>query len=562
MLAGRLRRVVLLATLSLSIAVIVPALAHGATSLTEKPGQLGTVKPNSTGSLDCNGLSPAQHSVKVFYACTDPRNPTSDDGRFTDNGQYIGHDEPALNYVSSKPGSASNLSWTFTLGKDPAADATDVKPGRDVSHYVELTPALWFSLPICDPQSYPILACRPRSDSNAPSGRYPGGGSAFMELQFYPPGFGPWAVGPSFDNQHWGAALTIDSLEGTQNFNNLNGNCEEPVNFSFIQTNGVPPGPPSPQESNLSSDIPNAHTLLMNQGDRIRVHIFDPAVPNSPGEHALETVVEDLTTGQTGFIQASAANGFMNTSIVDCSGTPFNFEPEYNTAGPTHVTPWGAGTEVVGASFETGHFEPCQTISGKHEIDLGGVTDAFWSDCHGPYENASPGGDGGNNPEVSDAPCFPKGDTHNGLGKGLPDTITGCTQTFFQNGDLDFNGSAYWKEWPTSTSPTTTPASFQIKPPTTAGSQYDKFQFQTDLAFSEVTTCDPGTPNGCAVPPPNAPGNFYPFWTLAGTSSNCSWNFGRVLNGKVFGGEKQYGTLNPQQFPEIRSKFLTNTCTG
>jgi hypothetical protein len=172
---------------------------------------------------------------------------------------------------------------------------------------------------ICDPQSYPILPCTPKSDDNAPNGRYPGGGSAFLEMQFYPPGFGPWLDAPSFDNDHWGAALTIDSLEGTYGFTNLNLNCVEPVNFAFITKSGVPPGPPSPQLQNLASNTPNAETLLMNPGDEIRVHIFDAPVPDQSID-AVEAVVNDLTTHQTGFMQASAKNGFMNTSIVNSLG--------------------------------------------------------------------------------------------------------------------------------------------------------------------------------------------------------------------------------------------------
>ena len=41
-------------------------------------------------------------------------------------------------------------------------------------------------------------------------------------------------------------------------------------------------------------------------------------------------------------MQASAKNGFMATNISDCSGTPFNYEPEYNTAGPNNIVPWAA----------------------------------------------------------------------------------------------------------------------------------------------------------------------------------------------------------------------------
>jgi hypothetical protein len=564
MATGRIRvsqSLPICACLSLVVLALIPALAHGATSLTERPGQRGIVAPRAIGGLDCNGLSPIQRPVKTTMVCADPRNPTSDDGRLSEHGKYIGHDEPDLNFASSKPGSGDNLSWTFTIGKDPSAAPTGNRPGADISHYFELTPALWISMNICDPQSYPILPCKPNSDANAPSGHYPGAGGAFMELQFYPPGFAPWVDNISIDNQHWVAALNVDSLEETAGFTNENDNCLEPVNFSYIQTNGVPTGPPSPQLSDLSSVTTNSHTLFMNPGDRIRVHAFDAPVPGGDGK-ALETLVTDLTTGQSGFMQASGANGFMNTSIVDCSGTPFNFEPEYNTASPANVTPWGAGTEVISASFETGHFTPCSTIHGKFTQDFGnGVTDPAWSDCAaGPYESAAPGGDGGGTPEQSDEPCYPKGDTHNGLAAGAPNEITGCTD--FDIGDLDFDGSAYWKEWPTSTSPTTTPATFRFSPPTTHGAQYERYQFQTDLGFEEVTTCDPGTPNGCAVPPPNAPGSFYPFWTLAGSSSSCQWEFGRVLGGKVFGGERQYGTINPKQFPDISSRFLQNTCTG
>jgi hypothetical protein len=47
---------------------------------------------------------------------------------------------------------------------------------------------------------YPLLPCTPRSDKNAPNGRYPGGGQGFVELQFYPPGFAPFDDAISCDN--------------------------------------------------------------------------------------------------------------------------------------------------------------------------------------------------------------------------------------------------------------------------------------------------------------------------------------------------------------------------
>ena len=45
--------------------------------------------------------------------------------------------------------------------------------------------------------------------------------------------------------------MTIDSLACTFNFATCNNNCIEPVNFAYMQTNGVPAGPPSPQLANV-----------------------------------------------------------------------------------------------------------------------------------------------------------------------------------------------------------------------------------------------------------------------------------------------------------------------
>src|ERR1035437_8946458 len=113
---------------------------------------------------------------------------------------------------------------------------------------------------MCDSSSYPQTPCSPLSDSNAATATNPGGGSAFMEMQFYPPGNPPFLDNESCDGSHWCAALTIDSLECTANFATCNPNCEEPVNFAFIQTDGVP---------DPNGAIPDNKTLLMNPGDQL-----------------------------------------------------------------------------------------------------------------------------------------------------------------------------------------------------------------------------------------------------------------------------------------------------
>jgi hypothetical protein len=60
---------------------------------------------------------------------------------------------------------------------------------------------------------------------------------------------------------------------------------------------------------------------------------------------------------------------------------------------------------------------------------------------------------------------------------------------------------------------------------------------------SEITTCAPDTPQGCTVPPVNAPGKCYPFWTQAEVAGQCVWEFGNMSNGNSFGRFAQYGHL-------------------
>ena len=407
----------------------------------------------------------------------------------------------------------------------------------------ELTPAPWFGMSICDPNSYPQTPCTPNSDSNAPHGKFAGGGGAFMEMQFYPPGFGPFADSISCDNTHWCAAMTIDSLEARSN-GSMNNACVEPVNFAFIQTNGVPAGPPSPQLSDLATLTPNRHTLLMNPGDVIRTHMFDASLGG--GQHALEITVSDLTTGKSGFMIASAANGFMNTNILNCNGTPFNFQPLFNTARPQNSVGWSVLLSGILSEYEIGHFEPCSSVTGPATLALSAtVTDTYWQVCHGAYENAAPP-DGSSSVESGDAPCYKAGDTHGGLAP--PNEVTGCLDEFTQNGDLDFDGTSYYADYPDSLKPGPFPSPILQLQPTTNGARYPNLQFETDVPASELTTCNPSTPSGCTAPAPNTPGNFYPYWTQARVGGQCVWEFGNMTNGNTFGQDHQYAHLVPHGF--------------
>ena len=171
--------------------------------------------------------------------------------------------------------------------------------------------------------------------------------------------------------------------------------------------------------------------------------------------------------------------------------------------------------------------------------------------------------------------CFYAGATHpgyNGVGTSTQgDTMTGCQDDLFQNGDLDFDGTPYWKEWPTGLTPTRYPSSFLELFPTSNGQQYSQFHFQTDIALSEstcggnsLTTAPPGTPTaaGCTVPP-QGPGGFYPYWSQTQSNGTCALEFGNVSAGvTTFGKDKQYGKdqFATYGYPQFIGATYNNPC--
>ena len=547
----------------------------------------GNVTPGPMGALDCNGHSPIQLTLKSSGVCTDIRgiagieNANNKDGRFFDNGHYIGHDEPDLTFLSNRPGSGNDVTWNETLPLDPMAAPTVANPGSDVTHFFELSVAPWFSMALCNPQSYPLNPCTPNSDANAPRGNFTGGGGSFLEVQFYPPGEAPFFDNASCDNTHWCASLHINDAECTFNFTSCNTACEEPTNFAFIQKDGVPTGPPSPQLSDLATSTPNSETLLMSPGDQLRVHIFDAPAPG--GGHALEVRVDDLTSGQTGFMQASAANGYMQTQFADCSGIPFNYEPMYSSAGKDNIVPWAAIATDISTEFEIGHATPCTSLSDlSTPLGLDFITDGdpFFLTCNGPYEAADDGA--ADNPETlgfdglgGDGFCYPQGDTHSLLyppgngsflyGNGAPPNTMNFCLDQLAGGDLDFDGTSYWPDWPTGTQPTaTTPGSFIESAPSSTGHTYPQSFFQTDVALSEAQCESSPTIAGCTVPP-NGPGNFYPYWSSMKHGNQCSILFGNVTTGSGvnnYGGDAQYGSdlRNEIGYDEFEGKVGPSVC--
>jgi hypothetical protein len=546
------------------------------TAKTATAAATGAVPPNASNELDCNGWSAKYGTVRRLAGdlCTDPIQGKAH--RFIDNGWYVGHDEPSVKFISSAPGSGNTMTYLAKIPVDPRKAPT---ASGKVTNYGQLSVAPWFGLPMCDSNSYPQNLCTPDSDSNVGLNVPNAAGSAFMELQLYPPGYTPFVDSESCSVTKWCAALTIDSLECNFNFATCNPNCEEPVNFAFLQTTGVPAGPPSPQLTDVSTFLPNRHTLMINQGDVLAISITDPA-------QGFTTTIRDLTTHQTGWMTASAANGFMNTSIADCSGTPHTFHAEYNSAKINNRVPWAALEGGVLMQQEIGHSEVCNSVTNQdpysesfangqsfsdpntYDTCMGGsegpkaVGEGPCSATTGLCQNATTQGPNGpvacptNDPatgalcEFADGFCFQKGARTvqiNGVATEEYSDANQCFADRFQNGDLDFDGLSYESfAWPDGSR--NHPTAFQYAGPFTGrGSIYPKIQFQTDIAGSS-SLCNVATGADCTAPPIGA--DFYPYWSLSpllrGLGSHvsaCVWNFGKTMRNTIenFGGDAQYG---------------------
>jgi hypothetical protein len=312
------------------------------------------------------------------------------------HGRYVGHDEPSLLFYSDAPGSGNSMTYSLTLPTDPPTLPN--QNGTGGTFNFQLHPAFWFGMAMCDDQSSPNpggssigpnVTCAPDSNSNiynspdpaSPSyiGRHPG--AAFMELQFYPPGWVAWPPGISCAATQWCAALNIDSL--SLNFNTgqeLNSACQkivsiEPVNFAFVTRSGVPQAPPSPVNATAATFTPDpSRDLFMNSGDRLTVSLRDTS-------SGLNVALRDLTTHRTGSMTASAANGFGGVQFApagkSCINVPYNFHPMYSTSSEDTRVPWAAHTYNIAFSDEIGHFEYCDKVAaGNLTCAQAGATDS------------------------------------------------------------------------------------------------------------------------------------------------------------------------------------------
>ena len=478
------------------------------------------------------------------------------------NGVYVGHDEPSLLFYSNTLGSGNSSRYQLTLPTDPPTLPT--QDGTGGTFNFQLHPAFWFGMAMCDTQSFPefTTTCAPDTDSNifdnpdpkAPDyqGHHPG--TAFMEMQFYPPGWVPWAPGISCDATKWCAALNIDSLsldpnQPPKSANELNNvACQntagtEYVNFAFVTKTGVAHAPANPLTTfspPFTTITPNPNTdLFMNSGDKLTVDLHD--TPDG-----FQVVINDLTTGQSGSMTASIANGFAQILFAPhaktCTSIPYAFHPIYATSSEHTRVPWAAHSYNIAFSDEIGHFEYCNAV-GPESFFGGNCTTAGVNDPAGV--------------DADDVACFSPADS-------TRVQIGGCLGS-----DIDFDGPEYSNHWPGTLSNATqdallNPSSILFTSPLfNSGTQnYDRVAFETDLPRIERADfggiCNPTTGANCVNPPPGA--NFYPFYTTGTAGGQCVWQLGGAnIPGttNTFGGSSasEFGSLLQLTYPQSPHPF-------
>jgi hypothetical protein len=467
--------------------------------------------------------------------------------------EYVGHDEPSAVFYSNVPGSGNHMTYSLRLPHDPPPN-NPTKAGR--SYQFELNGAIWFGMALCATQSYPeqVSTCTPDSDSNIvdPAVSPKHSGTAFVELQLYPPGWIPWptwqvAVGASgCDPTRWCAAMNIFSLaENPVTGTTLNATCAartglEYVNFAFLSKDGRTTAPANPVDSTTATFTPDlSRDLLMNSGDNISVSMGD--TPNG-----LRATINDRTTGATGSMTASAANGFGQVQYdptgTSCVNLPYDFHPMYSTSSEQTRVIWAAHTYNISFTSEIGHFENCTGPNAIPATPFG--LDASGNPVTCPAGNSEGFGSNKSPTDGDDNFCFPGTEA-------MRIHINGCTDT-----NAGFDSLGYQPVWPDGNRGLHPESVLFSSPRTGPGDRvnYSRVAFEADLPRIETNTCNRTTGAGCTLIPTTdkgTPAAFYPFFSAfqngvpnAGIFGQCVWGFGNAMpGGNSFGRNAQYGSL-------------------
>ena len=215
----------------------------------------GRVAPNPASELDCNGRSPKYATVRTIAAtCTDPIKIVNGKRlRFNDNELTSATTSPASSSSRAPPGSGN----TMTLPDEDAGGPAEVSDPIGQRHQLRSSsPCALVRPPDVRPELLPAEPVHPGQRHQLRSGQRPTTPGRSWNCSCTRRATPRSPTGELQPDQVV-RGVTIDSLEGSFNFVTCNATCEEPVNFAYLQPNGVPAGPPSPQLSDVSIASPN-----------------------------------------------------------------------------------------------------------------------------------------------------------------------------------------------------------------------------------------------------------------------------------------------------------------
>jgi hypothetical protein len=268
----------------------------------------------------------------------------------------------------------------------------------------------------------------------------------------------------------------------------------------------VAQAPANPVDATAATYTPTPNKdLMMHSGDQLTVDMHDTSA-------GFQVVIHDLTSGQSGSMTASTANGFghvvFDPSASTCTTDHQAFHPAYGTSSENTRVLWAAHSYNVAYSDEIGHFEYCNAVDGQG----GNCTSAGVNDASGLDDD--------------DFGCFAP--PFNQAFNSTPVKIGGC----LAGPDDDFDGVPYVASaWPGNGNDANTPTPVEFSSPLFNGSQqYSRVAFETDLprieipSFSTTNSCNRSTGAGCVNPPNGANGTaFYPFFNANTSGGVCTW---------------------------------------
>jgi hypothetical protein len=223
-----------------------------------------------------------------------------------------GQDEPAIDPVSSVPGSGQNITWTIKLPRSTY-----------FQQLLNLGPTFWVGATLSDPSS---LA-----------------DSVFSELQFYPDSSLAPQTGTDINTACTPLGFNVNPDPGTWSICDFSW-ALYPSDGNFFET----PAYVSVVDTTTNPNQP----LYLHSGDVITVHIF----PSGDSNHDAEQVITDKTTGQSGVLIMNSNSTTGTGSVLNPTTGDGPLTLPYSTNTTNNAMPWGVvdGTPFA-FSWEIGH---------------------------------------------------------------------------------------------------------------------------------------------------------------------------------------------------------------